>query len=841
MKTKIILGFLAVALSASCTKDTAETAPFRVPEPFVGIADGEVILPAMTQDTTLVVRSNIWWLSSEPSAEWCRMQIDGDVRIGETPVRFLLDPNLTQQTRYATIAVRADGKLDYTGEIVVAQHPAAAFAVSADIEGMLAPDGTIHCAVLAATLQAKVTSNSAWTATCDQEWCTFGERSESQMSGSGADFPLVLNIADNGTREVRYATITLTSDDDPDLKLLEFRIMQAEDFPQASVMLANDDKGLHVSWSEVMGAVKYQLVVSANGAILATLDCGTLRSVDLTDFETATGCVDYVGDISVRIRAEAANPEVYSESDVVTGHSHFASGCGDGEDRYVIGCLRHLNNINKVLAKAQGYHYYCLAVDLDFAGTPFVPIGTMTTPFIGDFDGNGRTVSGGAGRLTASDSCYALFGCVESGDGVVSKIASLTFSGCTVGMPANNNLPNGSAVAHCVAVNRGGEIRGIMISNCNLPLVTGNTAKNQLAMAGVVGWNRAASDGTSGVVAGCATSGGYVGFSNVQSTFSGFNGNNIWYLGGVVGYNDAECRVEHCDNAGTKVHGRVTAGGVVASNDGVISYCSNAAAVSGCCAAGGITGGKKSVQTAVSTAASIVEYCRNTGEIRIAPGNDPSNLGGIAGNIYGKNSIVRNCVNTGRIVFEILQNSGDNNKNGRMLAGAGGIVGKLNTGTVENCYNRGTFEVNLPQYTSVVNPARFGGIVGLFSQGVTGAGAGINNANNPDPAFVTNCYSTGVFEMSDKSDCATFGALAGFCVKPELVTATGCVYPESLLFGRLIAAIFGVEDAPGHAESLSDEQMQLQESYTSRGWDFGSVWTMGAPYPQLINVPETIE
>lgn len=87
-----------------------------------------------------------------------------------------------------------------------------------------------------------------------------------------------------------------------------------------------------------------------------------------------------------------------SQKSGVTGSAgaYFASGSGTEADPFVITNAQHLSNLAALQAagKLQQKYHFELGNDIDMSGRVVPPIGTADNPFIGDFDGNGHTVSG---------------------------------------------------------------------------------------------------------------------------------------------------------------------------------------------------------------------------------------------------------------------------------------------------------------------------------------------------------------------------------------------------------------------------------------------------------------
>lgn len=158
---------------------------------------------------------------------------------------------------------------------------------------------------------------------------------------------------------------------------------------------------------------------------------------------------------------------------------------------------------------------------------------------------------------------------------------------------------------------------------------------------------------------------GYLPIGSLDSPFLGnFNGagNSFYFLNvysnyaGIFGCIGEGAEVRNLGNVSGKVNGISSAGGIAASNLGLILNCSNSSSIKAN-VAGGIV--------AENTDSKIVLMCANYGAVT------GENVGGIAG--WNWNGSINKCVNNGAI-------SGVNN--------AGGIVG-TNAGNVFYCENYG--------------------------------------------------------------------------------------------------------------------------------------------------------
>lgn len=340
---------------------------------------------------------------------------------------------------------------------------------------------------------------------------------------------------------------------------------------------------------------------------------------------------------------------------------------------------------------------YILKNDIDASGlvnaanSTYNTIGRGKKAFTGTFDGDGHTIVG----LQAKG---GIFG--KLGSGAVVKninIASSVFTG--------NNI--GDSVGAVAAENNGGSISGIS--------GYGNTIKGSGgSIGGLVGKNYGGisnSNDHSTVIAGADTvAGGIAGVNgtkagiggtidNVQSnsavTTGGLTENQYAdNLGGIVGKNELSLNTYNINNVSAhgvtgKTGNTKTSGGIVGTNEGIISNAYNESIIHGSENIGGLLGNNSGTLTA--------GY--NTG---VVDAGQSSNVGGIAGTNSGKLDQVFNSVVT---VIKTETDATDANgrklynytyTDGGAISGAsnvGGIVGS-NTGTLSNAYSTTAVEGN---------------------------------------------------------------------------------------------------------------------------------------------------
>lgn len=252
---------------------------------------------------------------------------------------------------------------------------------------------------------------------------------------------------------------------------------------------------------------------------------------------------------------------------------------------------------------------YILTKDIDLSAQKnWTPIGTVSTPFSGSFNGNGHTVKLAiSGNSTTDDTLFGLFGAVSG------EVKNLIVTG-TVDVTCKRAAVGGIAAA----LIDGGEI-----FNCTSYVKITVKSSGQPLVGGIAGITLASAATVDGTVQYCRTAGS---ISATVSSTSGGSGNfgdgTNGAIGGMVGFsaNSATTEVAYCKQEGT-----ITVDG-------------------GSCNVGGMIG-----QSSVNGDTSITNIysCANIGDITI------NNLKGerAAGIIgYVRAGEIVACYNTGNII-----------------------------------------------------------------------------------------------------------------------------------------------------------------------------------------------
>lgn len=401
--------------------------------------------------------------------------------------------------------------------------------------------------------------------------------------------------------------------------------------------------------------------------------------------------------------------------------------------------LNSLQRVAENLKDRNALSYnFVLKNDIDASGlvdaagkSTYNTIGGGTTAFTGTFDGDGHTIVG----LQAKG---GIFG--KLGSGAVVKninVASSVFTG-------NNTYDSVGAVA---AENNGGSISGIS--------GYGNTIKGSGGyIGGLVGKNYGGisnSNDQSTVIAGAGTvAGGIAGVNgtnagiggtidNVQSnsavTTGGLAENQYAYnLGGIVGKNELSLNKYNINNVSAhgvtgKTGNTKTSGGIVGTNEGIISNAYNESIIHGSENIGGVAG--KNVTQASNSNMAELNDVANAVEIIGDAGSQ--NVGGLVGmqehatTNQGRNTgAITGCTNVGGMVgynkadsyLKNLENSPQATITG--ITYVGGIAG-VNEGEIS-----ADNQLNLVNSGKIHGWENVGGIAGKNSGKIDNVNSNIN-------------------------------------------------------------------------------------------------------------------
>ena len=222
----------------------------------------------------------------------------------------------------------------------------------------------------------------------------------------------------------------------------------------------------------------------------------------------------------------------------VIGTQMLSGGDGSSGNPYLISSATDLVILSAITNAPYEFSenkYYQLINDINCTGlSGFEPIGTGSDPFIGTFDGNGKTISGLTYNTTSYTSLTGLFGIVGKTNGTAGTVKNLTLSGCQFG----GGEDNGAIIGY---LNNG------TIQNCTISSCTISSGNAQSPMSGGI-----AGTFYKGTIEDCTINGGTITASTTYTTGSG----NA-YAGGIAGYVYTGTTISGCTVTNAAVNSEV--------------------------------------------------------------------------------------------------------------------------------------------------------------------------------------------------------------------------------------------------------------------------------------------
>ena len=455
----------------------------------------------------------------------------------------------------------------------------------------------------------------------------------------------------------------------------------------------------------------------------------------------------------------------------------------------------HLEAVNTSNTTRAGN--YILADDINLSGPVWTPIGAWSTPFAGNFDGNGKIISNLTINTTSVN--QGLFGVIGSG----AIVKDFDLSGI--------NVTGGQYTGTVAGYNTG------TIQNCNV--LSGNVTGSS-TIGGVAGISV-------GVVQDCSVA--------VLVDASSASGGVI---GGLVGQLSGGQVINcHFTNIGvTGVNGYQLIGGVVGlANTGSIQDCSAATNVTG---TGGFIGG---IVGQHASTGSLVN-CNFSGNVS----GGGESVGGVAGEVNYSPILVENCYAVGTVkgtqyVGGVVGHGAALNKcyfQGDVEGTAsfiGGVAGAIAPGLVQNCYAIGT--------VAGIGDC-VGGVIGELSSGsssmqncystsvVKGSSdvGGVFGKSNASPGNMANCVALNP-NVETTASTSSIGRISGNYASSGSYARNDMTFTVTGVTSLAPSGTTGDKNGADVSSGTSSGEYNDQDFWEfTMGWDFasGGVWQMSA-------------
>jgi len=537
-------------------------------------------------------------------------------------------------------------------------------------------------------------------------------------------------------------------------------------------------------------------ITFANGTGISSTS-GALNVVLRSDADAnGTGTVSFAGTNTLNALAGGRvdlyyNPASYAAPTTFTGINWGATA---HTEWMLVNNVTNLQDMNTNLAGN-----YALGAAFDASGTTtwnfngttydgFAPIGNISTPFTGSFNGNAYAIDGLYINRPATD-YVGLFGYTNLSTIKDVSLTNVNISGYSYvgslvgwhqGTLTNSHNATGTVTGMMDAASlSGNHVGGLVGMNYNGSTITGSSAGSTVQgdnyVGGLVGTSQSSTisnSSASGAVTGTQWYvGGLVGDSYNTDITNGTATGNVAsesFVGGLVGRSGFSSSINNGIASGTVTSTVTDAGGLVGKNAGVINGNSHATGVVlGVTNVGGLVGNNGYES---GTYGSVSNSYANTGAV-----TGTTNVGGLVGYTYVNTSIgtsnaggaVAGNSNVGGLVgyndraaITTSFASGSVTGNGVGSTNLGGFAG-YNDGTITNSYvmvasvsgvnNVGGLVGNNAVYVgytnfitgsyvdggSVTGTSNFGGLVGINSGTLTNSHYNINNVTINGANIVT--------------------------------------------------------------------------------------------------------
>lgn len=494
------------------------------------------------------------------------------------------------------------------------------------------------------------------------------------------------------------------------------------------------------------------------------------------------------------------------------GGSFGGSGSGTKADPYLIFNPIQLHNIRNFT----GYDdvYFKLMSDIDL--TEFIddnsptegwePIGSVQSPFMGNLDGDGHTISGI--RIDRKVDCVGFFSCVKN-----ANISNLMFEGSTI--------KGNSHVGACIGAADNSVINGVS--------ALFNNVDGQKFTAGLIG---SAQDGchiTSAQYAGAVNvTGGYVGglvswvYDNVSISKSTVNATTIIgkgdYVGGLVGFSFESNYADNSISANLISGSLNHTGGAIGFASGMTV--SNSYAFVGNIKGGAYTGGFVGKNTQSTDKVSNCGVVANVDGTEYVGGFNGA-FNGTANNVFAIGDIASTESYCGGIAGQTTDASISNSYFSGNINGGGNYVGGI---------------AGYSEATAISKNYSYAAINGLqYVGGIAGNALGsCSIKSNVAAGEVVNAVNGKVGRVfGEKASTVTIGASGTADSNRGLTTM------------RIVSQGLQITPTDGeqHGSNLGKTLLKYKTTYQGLNWDFTTDWTIldteSFPYKPAQCAPPT--
>jgi len=503
-----------------------------------------------------------------------------------------------------------------------------------------------------------ISSNTSWEASSDSEWCIISPKN-GVNNGS-----ISYNIQQNTNTEGRTATITFTAQGATSTTV---KISQVKLIPSLSVTSSKEITIAH-------NTIGSNITIQSNTAWNVKSDASWCIVGTGSGINNGTATLSIQPNTTDNIRIASVTVSAYGVDGVVIKIAQtpfFAGGAGILGNPYIINSADQLNIV-------RDYPSGCFRLNKDINLTTllstttagWLPICNGNNYFTGDFDGNGKTISGLWINRPAEE-FVGFFGKISR-----AKISNLTLTLSPTGIIGEKYTGGITAIDYYHST----------LSYCN---VNGNIT-GTYSVGGIIGGDDIYS-GSTGDISYCNVNGNITGTGNV----GGINGKDI----NIISFSKVSGNIKSASNAGgisgnrsfvnkSEYNGTVSGiycGGIAVSPSTSITKSKSSGRIEATISAGGIASSNP-------TSCQISD-CYSTSTIVVTGSNTACYAGGVVARIDYFNSavyVIKNCYYAGAISLTYTQ------------GGSGVISGVSNNGNITSSY----YDNTLANSTTVVDNSR---------------------------------------------------------------------------------------------------------------------------------------
>ena len=569
----------------ACVKIPGQEIPITL-----SVSKSSLSFSSSGEQQDFIVSSNDRWTVSNDASSWLTISTSSGSNNGTISVTTSANSSTSQRT--ATITVNSSVQGVSSQSISVTQA-AASPALS------VAPS-TLNVIYSSGEQKLTVTSNTGWSISSNQPWCTV------QPNSGNGNRDISVTVSENTSTSPRTATLTFTAGNVSRQVTVEQQasptlIISTEKI-EATYQAGNNYRFTimsNFSWT-ISSNQPWCTVQPTSGSggreITVSVTENTTTSLRTAILNVTAGNLSKQVTVEQNVRSSETTTEFGNS---IIAASSFGGGTGTQSNPFQISNAQQLkklvNDVNN--GNDYAYTYFRLTTNIRVTADEWIPIGNARPNyaygsfFSGIFDGNDHTISGSLKSNRFEN--FGFFG----------KLNDARISNLTIAATVSNEI-NTESHANTGAIAGESVSTYDLIINCQITgTVTGGNGWFSTT-GGIIGWN-------SGEITNCAVL--------ASAKVTGGGGLSDSQTGGIVGWNDGWGNISNCTNNAAVVGNR-SVGGIAGQNSGTIHTGLNTGNLSG---SYGFTGGL----VGWNSSWDVYSCCTNRGTVNGQAANANNQIG----------------------------------------------------------------------------------------------------------------------------------------------------------------------------------------------------------------------